>query len=140
MLGAIAKKNGVTLKALEAANPGVNPNKLKVGAKINIPAAGATSETPTTPTPKPTTPGKAGKSATTKPAKHATTRPATTRPAHTTITPGSDYTIKKGDTLRKIAKAAYGDENAWRRIFRANRGDMADANDITVGQVIRIPK
>ena len=38
-LGKIAKKNGVTLKALEAANPGVVPTKLKVGQKLSIPAA-----------------------------------------------------------------------------------------------------
>ncbi len=38
-LGKIARKNGVTLKALEAANPGVVPTKLKVGQKISIPAA-----------------------------------------------------------------------------------------------------
>ena len=37
-LGKIAKKNGVTLKALEAANPGVVPTKLKVGQKLSLPA------------------------------------------------------------------------------------------------------
>ena len=36
-LGKIAKKNGVTLKALEAANPDVDPTKLKVGQKLTIP-------------------------------------------------------------------------------------------------------
>jgi LysM repeat protein len=35
----IAKKNGVTLKALEEANPGVDAAKLKVGQKLVIPAA-----------------------------------------------------------------------------------------------------
>lgn len=40
-LGKIAKKNGVTLKALQAANPGVVPTKLKVGQKLSIPAATA---------------------------------------------------------------------------------------------------
>jgi LysM repeat protein len=45
-LAGIAKKNGVTLKALEAANPGVVPTKLKIGEKLNIPAGGST--TPTT--------------------------------------------------------------------------------------------
>ncbi|HVU28231.1 MAG TPA: LysM peptidoglycan-binding domain-containing protein [Verrucomicrobiae bacterium] len=38
-LGKIAKKNGVTLKALEDANPNVQPSKLKVGQKIVIPAS-----------------------------------------------------------------------------------------------------
>ena len=37
-LGKIARKNGVTLKALEEANPGVVPTKLKVGQKLSIPA------------------------------------------------------------------------------------------------------
>jgi LysM repeat protein len=35
----IAKKNGVSVKAIEAANPGVAPTKLKVGQKLSIPAA-----------------------------------------------------------------------------------------------------
>jgi LysM repeat protein len=38
-LGKIARKNGITLKTLEAANPGVVATKLKVGQKISIPAA-----------------------------------------------------------------------------------------------------
>ena len=41
-LAKIAKKNGVTLKALEAANPNVQPTKLKVGQKLTIPASSAT--------------------------------------------------------------------------------------------------
>ena len=40
-LAKIAKKNGVTLKALEAANPSVQPTKLKIGQKLTIPAGGA---------------------------------------------------------------------------------------------------
>ena len=35
----IAKKNGVSVKAIEAANPGVEPTKLKVGQKLSIPAS-----------------------------------------------------------------------------------------------------
>jgi len=37
-LSKIAKAKGVTLKALEQANPGVDPRKLKVGQKIQVPA------------------------------------------------------------------------------------------------------
>ena len=36
-LSKIAKVNGVTLKALETANPNVDPNHIKVGQKLNIP-------------------------------------------------------------------------------------------------------
>jgi LysM repeat protein len=35
----IAKHYGVTIKAIEAANPGVDPAKLKVGQKLSIPGA-----------------------------------------------------------------------------------------------------
>ena len=38
-LGAIAHKNGISLKALMEANPGVNPKKLQIGQKIQIPPA-----------------------------------------------------------------------------------------------------
>lgn len=41
-LGKIAKRNGVTLKTLEEANPGVVPTRLKVGEKLSIPAASST--------------------------------------------------------------------------------------------------
>jgi N-acetylmuramoyl-L-alanine amidase len=75
-LGKIAKKNGVTLKALEAANPGVVPTKLKVGQKISIPAGD----------------GGAAASA-------AATMDSTGAGAG-----GDVYVVKSGDTLTKIAK------------------------------------
>jgi LysM repeat protein len=37
-LAGIARKQGVTLAAMEAANPGVNPKKLKAGQVLNLPA------------------------------------------------------------------------------------------------------
>ncbi len=40
-LAVIAHKNGVSLKALEAANPKLNPKKLHIGDKVEIPAATA---------------------------------------------------------------------------------------------------
>ena len=74
-LGKIAKKNGVTLGALKAANPGVEPTKLKVGQKLTIPAGG-------------TAPSANGASV-----------------APDTGLGGETYTVKSGDTLTKIAKA-----------------------------------
>jgi LysM repeat protein len=72
----IAKKFGVTVKAVEAANPGVEPTKLKVGQKLSIPAASGNSATPT---------------------------PTGMAPA--SATGGEEiYTVKSGDTLTKIAK------------------------------------
>lgn len=45
-LATIAKANGVTLKALEAANPSVVPTKLKIGQKLNLPAKTAVPPAP----------------------------------------------------------------------------------------------
>jgi LysM repeat protein len=77
-LGKIAKKNGVSLKALEAANPDVNPKHLKVKQKLVIPAGGSA------------------------PAGIASASSAEGTAADT----GSDtsYTVKSGDTLHRIAK------------------------------------
>jgi nucleoid-associated protein YgaU len=49
------------------------------------------------------------------------------------------YTVVAGDTLRKIAQQFYGDENQWRRIFNANRDQIANPDQISVGWVLTIP-
>ncbi len=41
----IAKKMGVSVRAIEQANPGVNPSRLQIGKKLQIPAAGDTTST-----------------------------------------------------------------------------------------------
>jgi LysM repeat protein len=74
-LGKIAKKNGVTVKALEDANPRVVPTKLKVNQKLVIPVAAGGA-----------------------PAL------ATTDMTTATGTSEETYTVKSGDTLTKIAK------------------------------------
>jgi LysM repeat protein len=75
-LAKIAKAHGVTLKALEAANPGVDPKKLKLKQKLVIPAATAGSAT--------TSAGAA--------------------PMAATEAGGESYVVKSGDNLSKIAK------------------------------------
>lgn len=49
------------------------------------------------------------------------------------------YTVKSGDTLSQIAKDHYGDANAYRRIFDANRDQLSDPDLIKPGQVLKIP-
>ncbi len=56
------------------------------------------------------------------------------------ITAGAIYTVKKGDSLRKIAKKVYGDESKWKAIFEANQPLIKKADLIYAGQVLRIPK
>jgi LysM repeat protein len=77
-LAKIAKAHGVSLKALEAANPGVEPKKLKIKQKLTIPAATSSADAGASATP---TAGATGGSAS-----------------------GESYTVKTGDTLGKIAK------------------------------------
>lgn len=72
----IAKKFGVSVKAIEAANPGVVPTKLQVGQKLSIPAASGNAAAP-----------------------------APTGMASPAAGSGGEiYTVKSGDTLSKIAK------------------------------------
>lgn len=49
------------------------------------------------------------------------------------------YTISQGDTLSKIAKEHYGNANAWKQIFEANRDVIEDPDRIFPGQVIKLP-
>ena len=72
----IAKKFGVKVKAIEDANPGVVPTKLKVGQKLSIPAATGASATPA----------------------------ANAVDSNAPNTGGNVYVVKSGDTLTKIAK------------------------------------
>ena len=54
--------------------------------------------------------------------------------------PESTYReVKSGDTLSKIAKEAYGDANAYMKIFEANKPMLKDPDKIYPGQVLRIP-
>jgi nucleoid-associated protein YgaU len=49
------------------------------------------------------------------------------------------YTVKKGDTLSKIAKEFYGDANRYHAIFEANRPMLEHPDKIYPGQSLRIP-
>lgn len=50
------------------------------------------------------------------------------------------YTVKKGDSLSKIAKRTYGDAQQWRRIYEANREIIGDNPDlIHPGQALKLP-
>jgi nucleoid-associated protein YgaU len=49
------------------------------------------------------------------------------------------YEVQSGDSLSKIAKAEYGDANAYMKIFEANKPMLSDPNKIYPGQKLRIP-
>lgn len=52
---------------------------------------------------------------------------------------GRTYTVKKGDSLSKIAQKYYGNGNRWQRIYNANRSKLKSPNDLKVGQKLVIP-
>ena len=49
------------------------------------------------------------------------------------------YTVVKGDTLSAIAKAQYGNANAYMKIFEANKPMLNHPDKIYPGQLLRIP-
>ncbi len=51
-----------------------------------------------------------------------------------------DYTVRRGDTLMKIAFETYGDLNQWRKIYELNRGSLADPNQLAAGTHLKIEK
>ena len=49
------------------------------------------------------------------------------------------YTVQKGDSLSKIAKAVYGDPNQWKAIHQANQDTIKNPDLIFPGQVLKLP-
>jgi nucleoid-associated protein YgaU len=50
-----------------------------------------------------------------------------------------NHTVKRGDSLQKLAKKYYGDASEWERIYNANYGVITDPKKIYYGQQIIIP-
>jgi len=50
------------------------------------------------------------------------------------------YVVKKGDTLEKISKDAYGDLKKWKKIYEANKEQLKTPDRIYSGQKLKIPR
>jgi LysM repeat protein len=109
-LGKIAKHNGVSLKALEAANPGVDSKHLKVKQKLVIPG------------------GTGGTSA------NSATSGAPDMSSGSSDSDVEMYTVKTGDTLSKIART-HG--SSVKAIEAANN---LSTTKINVGKKLKIPR
>ena len=70
----------------------------------------------------------------TPPANESASGPTQSTAAATT----ANYTVKKGDTLYRIAKDRYGDGKQWQKIASANPG--VTASTLRVGQTLVIPQ
>jgi len=131
-LGGIAKKTygrETAWTAIRDANPGINPNNLKVGTTLKLPAVDQL--------PAGEQVAAAGKS--TRSATRGSTAPAKKGATKSTGRTGRRYTVKNGDTLWKIAKAEYGTAT------KANVDRIREANSIgsdgslKAGQSLTIP-
>jgi nucleoid-associated protein YgaU len=49
------------------------------------------------------------------------------------------YRVKKGESLRTIATAIYGDKEKWRLIYNVNRSKIPNPDILTPGQILQIP-
>lgn len=112
---AIARKFGVTVEALQAANPGVNPNIVYPGQVLNIPGSGPTPGATNTPPTGGATP--------------------TASPTGTSGGKPSRYTVQAGDTLYSIALRF---NTTIYALQIANH--LASPHFIYPGQVLVIPK
>ncbi len=111
-LSKIAVRHGVKTAELQELNNIADPNKIRVGQKIVLPAHAKPSES--------------------KPVAGADKPAASSKPA-ATVADGI-YVVKSGDALSKIAKA-HGVKMA--DLMAAN--NITDANKIRIGQKLKIP-
>jgi nucleoid-associated protein YgaU len=101
--------------AIEQANPGLDPMRLRLGAKIVLPDvktdAGATA------------PADAPK-------------PAASRRS---LEPGTVYTVRRGDSLPEISRRTYGKIDRWHEIWLANFDRIDDPDRLSAGTRLNLP-
>ncbi|MFH1709096.1 MAG: LysM peptidoglycan-binding domain-containing protein [Planctomycetota bacterium] len=107
-------------REIAAINPGMNPNKIKVGQKIKIPT-GSSSSTSST----------------------AGGVPALGSTGYGTTSLGQpagdiDYTVRSGDSLQSISKQFFGTYSRWKDILRANP-HIKNEYSLFVGAKLKIP-
>jgi nucleoid-associated protein YgaU len=98
-------------REIQQANPGIDPNSLRVGQKITIPSKDL-----------PSAPVEAA--------------PASEIAAVVGDTRDIDYVVRSNDTMESLAQKYYGSGKEWRRIHKDNPG--VDPNFLRVGQKLKI--
>ncbi|NNM88034.1 MAG: LysM peptidoglycan-binding domain-containing protein [Phycisphaerae bacterium] len=104
--------------AIERANPGVDPRRLRVGQKIRLPHRHRLVQ---------------------RSSRHHTGGGLTRR--HGRLARGSKiYIVRRGDTLIEIARREYHRAADWKLIYRANRRQIGSRpSDIRIGEKLIIP-
>jgi len=120
------------------ANPFMDAGKLKAGRTIRVPKD--PSNIQGKPNPKYEPPAPIAKER--PPAPAPKPDPRTTAPQPVGKPPAAsptEYVVKSGDSLSRIAKAVYGDAHLTDKIYQANRDVMSSPDSLREGQRLRIP-
>lgn len=86
--------------------------------------------------------GSAGSGTAARPERSTGARPSeNAKPAVAKPAPAGprSYTVKKGDTLGRIAAAELGTATRWREILKLNSARLETAEDLREGMVVRLP-
>ncbi len=127
-LSSISKKYNVKMSSIVAANPGLNPNRIRIGQKLNIPGA------PAAPKSNVMLAAAPAPAAGVAPAAANTTAPVKVKPAFKPYTgPTKEYVVKGGDSLGKIALA----NGITIRALKELNGLTKD--NIRPGQKLKVP-
>jgi nucleoid-associated protein YgaU len=106
--------------AIAAANPGLEPNRLRVNQKLQIPAD----------VPAATRRSSDGVAASERPAASS---------GGSGPKAGSVYTVRRGDKLPDIARRAYGSSENWYMIWLENFTTIRDPDQVASGTKLKIP-
>jgi len=113
--------SGAKWQVIAKANPQVEPQSMRIGAKLRIPAAGAAVGAETTVASR----GSAGSTG------------SNSSSNATASTSGGNHVVAKGETLSSIARRYYGDAKYWKSILKAN--PKVNADSLAVGTKLVIP-
>lgn len=117
------------------ANPFMDAGKLKTGRTIRIPKD--PSNVQGKPNPKFEAPQPATVDRNSSPPKIEQKQPD--KPSKSQPAASTEYVVKSGDSLSKIAKTLYGDASMTDKIFQANRDALSSPDSLKEGQKLRIP-
>lgn len=101
---------------IAAANPGINPNRLRPGTVLTIPDLKAAAPAAAT-------------------SSFSIEVAGADHPAS-----GNTYTVRSGDSLQKIASRLYGSTDKWQKIYDLNRAAIgSDPHRLKAGTILKLP-
>ena len=105
-------------KVIAAANPELDPTKLRPGMKINVPAADTVTAAP----------------------RNSIGSLGSTEIVGT-IDTTREYRVQAGDTLHRISQRLYGKSNQWAAVYDLNKELIGpDAGKLKIGVVLKLPQ